>query len=170
MAARRALLVGFGLLALLLSGCSQQPTGSAQSVTQTATPTYDGFPPSSGAATNRAPSMGVSSDDTARRITITTADSGIDWSQFNVKAAKGLMFKLDGDATQAGGTHVSAGAAVAAGPSTAAVMAGDFLAFCGEDAGGPAGAAESQVAIQLIHVPTNTLVYQHTFASLAACA
>ncbi len=116
-----------------------------------------------GSSADRAPSIGVAMDSAGGKLTITNAELGHNWGEFDLNVGKALRFDLNGAATKTD-TALPANTPVDAGMASEAVKAGDFFAFCGQTA------QQSSVVVQLVHAPTDTMVYQATFTKIAACA
>ncbi len=114
-----------------------------------------------GEGSDSAPTLGINADDSDSRFALTSAPNGLTWDLFNLKADAAVTASLNAPATAAVGTDYTAGVAAPAGASTDAVTGGDFFDLCG---------ATASVTIQVIHIPTNTQVYSHTFPAVPACA
>lgn len=115
-----------------------------------------------GTGMEHAPSLGMSMDRSAPKLTVVTVEPGTTWDEYSVRASKSLRFDLNG---AAGPTDpmLTASSSMMVDPAGALVRAADYLTFCG------ATATQSDVQVDLIHTPTNTMVYSATFPTIAKC-
>ena len=111
----------------------------------------------------RAPTLAVSRDEQQDQLVFTAVEAAWTWDRL------GVMADAEGTNVKAGGADD--GPAVALKPqeigrpstSTENLYAGDVLEFCAiEGTAGP-------ITYRLVDIETNTLVYETTFQSVAAC-
>lgn len=112
-------------------------------------------------------------DERADSIVVDGVQGDVRFSDLRVGASAHLALRTGAQATltssNAGLLDLPVGAWVQPDPARASqpVPAGTTISLCG---GGPnSGQARSQVVVQVVHLPTNSLVFQGTFATIAAC-
>lgn len=111
---------------------------------------------------DQAPTMGFSKDESADRLNLISADAGLDWSQFNIVMDQPGFFELNSAADTTAGTDLVAGTPVAIGTAPAPVSAGNFIGLCGD--------TTAAANVRIVHIETNTQVYETTFSTLTVCA
>jgi len=144
-----------------------------------------------------APTLAISTDDTADRLIITSAASGADWSRLTVKAvscsatagspiiyigagaagaaphqnvAAGTVASgnvIAVDGAAASATACGTGTAVQVSSSPAVIAAGDFVDVCTNVAA--ATGTVSNVIIEIDDTVANSQVGQYTFTTVATC-
>lgn len=110
-----------------------------------------------GAGGDEAPSVAFNRDEARDQITLTKAEGGLSWDQFQVKLSVDGEYALNGAATVAVGAGNVTDFA-----SATTVTGGDELAFCGD-------AAAQNVVVTIIHAESNAQIYRTEFASIEAC-
>ena len=139
-----------------------------------------------------APNLAINVDDTQDRLTVISAGAGADWSRISVQASSctqttttsiinmGTAAPYQNTAAVSGGGDLTAaGTATACGAparvnvatSTAVIAAGNYLAFCVDQAvHSGAQTSATNVVILLTDTVANSAIGTYTFTSIAPCA
>ena len=127
-----------------------------------------------GKGSEKAPSISFTKDETADRISVISADPGLEAQHFSIKAsvAGDCQYNAAVDGTEAMTTaYVAFETACSVADSTAdadalatnePVNGGDSLAFC-------SSGSLTDVTVSIRHEDSNTLVYETTFTTLGDC-
>lgn len=114
----------------------------------------------------KAPDVSWTTDETKDRISLIKADTGLNWDDFSIKGTipagtTAINWALNADATTGGADLGSTYDPI----DTDSFEAGDFMDFCSTTT-----PSTGITTIQIIHVESNTVVYETQFNGVIACA
>lgn len=109
-----------------------------------------------------APDVAFSRDDGQDRLTVVKVGAGSSAWDYSLRASSDMVFVRNREASAAGMAVGNDWTSLGHdGPD--AFEAGDYLEFCSP------GDALGETVVSIMHVPSNTLLYESTFSSIAVC-
>lgn len=113
----------------------------------------------------KAPDVAFSTDETADRITIVTAQNELKYSDFEYKVSQDVQAKRNAAPSSAAADFKSAAGGYGTwAADTEDFDAGDYLEFCGKT-----GNINTPTTFQFRHIDSNTVVYETVLNTIQAC-
>lgn len=109
-----------------------------------------------------APELGFTRDEQDDELTVSKADPGLNWTEFEIRASEAVEYTVNGANTN--GLTANTAETVA----SVDVQGGDVFAFCGGVTG--TGVAKTDVTIVIRHKESNSQIGSYEFTTIAACA
>lgn len=106
-----------------------------------------------------APNVAFDLDEALDRLVVQAAASTADWSEFHARANQTLRTRVNDDAPR----DLARDTWTMLAPTASTIMAGETLTLCQPET------RVEHVELQLMHAPTNTLVYASTIQSVERC-
>lgn len=108
---------------------------------------------------SNAPDLGFSKDEQDDQLTVSRADTGLNWTEFEIRADQDVTYTLNGlNSTDLAENVADEGPA-------RNLRGGDVFAFCGTGA----TASLEDVTITIRHIESNSQVASFEFTTISAC-